>query len=363
MHYGRLVSRGAAPRVIVIGSGSLARSLCYSIGTEFRAPAAVTILARSPGNAARIANVAGVRASLSQVPVSFRGGAVDLGSVADIERALGDVEPAVVVNCASYQSPWERVTTPSAWTDLVAQAGFGITLPLQSGLVLDVADALHRSWPGCPLINACLPDSVNPVLTALGLPVFCGIGNIATLAAAAQAALGRPDQRDLCLLAHHVHLHAPDDAADEVRIWDGGTELAEVGTLLAAARCSERSELNQIAGHAAARLVGDLLAGTPLLTNLPGPLGLPGGYPVRVAGREVELRLPDGVDLASAVAWNQRAAHRDGVVVCDGQVVFPPAARSRLRAYLPDVAAGFPVTDIRLACTELLELRQRLRAA
>jgi hypothetical protein len=360
---GLRVSGGGAPRVVVIGSGSLVRSLSYSIGTEFRSPAVVTILARSPGNAARIADVAAVRASLSQVPVSFQAGGVDLGSGADVERALGEDEPAAVVNCASYQSPWERVSAPSAWTDLVTAAGFGVALPLQAGLVVGVAETLHRLWPGCPLINACFPDAVNPVLRALDLPVFCGIGNIAILAAVAQAALGQPDQRDLRLLAHHVHLHAPDRGADEARIWNGSTELPDPGRLLAAARTSERSELNQIAGHAAARLLAALLAGVPLRTNVPGPLGLPGGYPVRIVGREIELRLPDCLDLGSAVAWNQRAAFRDGVVVSDGQVMFAPAAQSVLKAHLPGLAAGFPATDIRLACTELLELRRRLRAA
>jgi hypothetical protein len=363
---GRRVSRlgrRGAPRVVVLGSGSLVRSLCYSIATEFRSPAAVAILARAPENAARIADLAAVRASLSQVPVSFQAGGVDFNSSADIQRALGEDEPAVVVNCASHQSPWEGVTAPSAWTDLMAAAGFGVTLPLQAGLVVGVAEALHRSCPGCPLVNACFPDAVNPVLRALGLPVLCGIGNIATLAAVAQAALDRPDQRDLCLLAHHVHLHAPDRAADEARIWDGGTELADPGRLLAAVRTSQRPELNQIAGHAAARLLAALLAGTPLHTNVPGPLGLPGGYPVRIAGREIELRLPDRLDLGSAVAWNQQAAFRDGVVVSDGQVTFAPAAQSVLQAHLPDLAAGFPAADVVPACAELLELRRRLRPA
>jgi hypothetical protein len=89
---------------------------------------------------------------------------------------------------------------------------------------------------------------------------------------------------------------------------------------------------------------------------------LPGGYPVRVTGDRIELRLPPGVDAADAVAWNQRMSLDDGVQVADGRVCFPPRAQEYLRPHLPAMADGYPVGDIRPACAELLDLRDRLRA-
>lgn len=352
-------NQGTAPRIVVIGSGSLARSLCYSIATEVRSPADVLILARNDVKAAEVAFVSATRACVSEVPVSFRGMGADLGALDEI---LAAHQPDVLVQCASYQSPWERSTAPSAWTELIAAAGFGITLPLQAALVLDVAETMRAVAPHCLLINACFPDAVNPVLLEWELPVFCGIGNISTLAASVQSVLGRKDQSALHLVAHHVHLHAPHEPAAEARLWCDGVDRPDVGDLLAGLRSTDRAELNHVGGHAAARLVAAVLTGADLDTHVPGPAGLPGGYPVRVTGDRIELRLPPGVDAADAVAWNQRMSLDDGVQVADGRVCFPPRAQEYLRPHLPAMADGYPVGDIRPACAELLDLRDRLRA-
>jgi hypothetical protein len=46
---------------------------------------------------------------------------------------------------------------------------------------------------------------VNPALTRAGIPVVCGIGNVAILAAMLAAELP-PSQEPLRLLAHHAHV-------------------------------------------------------------------------------------------------------------------------------------------------------------
>lgn len=349
-----MVSGNPVRRIVVTGSGSLARSVCYSLATELTLPATVSILARAGDKAAELAFVAGVRAGVSERPVVFEGRGINFG---DLDDVLGGLAPDVVVHCVSYQSPWERATAPSAWTELLRTAGFGITLPLQAAFLIDVAESLRRVAPGCLLINACFPDAVNPVAHALDLPVFCGIGNISTISAAAATALGRKDPGSLHLLAHHLHLHAPADAADEARVWCGNAEVDDVRTLLAGMRSTARAELNQIGGHAAARLIDRILAGGTTDTHVPSPLGLPGGYPVRLRDGRLELRLPPGIDADTAIAWNQRMALLDGVGVDDGQIRFAPPVGE----HVPEFAEPFPVTEIRYACARLLALRERLR--
>jgi hypothetical protein len=358
---GGMPGQAPAPRIVVVGSGSFARAVSYSLATELRGPAEVLVLARDPAKAAEVAFVSAARAGVSGVPAGFRGGTLDRGALDDV---LGAARPEVLIHCVSQQSPWERSAAPSAWTRLVQTAGFGLTLPLQAALVLDVAESLSRVAPDCLLINACFPDAVNPVLGAHELPVFCGAGNIATLAACVQTALGRADQSGLNLLAHHANLHAPDDPADEARLWCDGVERQDVTELLRPMREADRAELNQIGGHAAARLAAGLLAepDTEVATHLPGPLGLPGGYPVLVTAKRIELRLPHGIDAATAIDWNQGMAVHDGVQVRDGRVAFPSHTAETLRAHLPALADGYPVRDIRSAGEELLELRARLRA-
>ena len=305
------------------------------------------------------------------------------GRAATFEPAAGEPVPVLdgtarldgVLVCASTQSPWERLTRPSAWTDLVRRAGFGLTLPFQAELALRVGRALAGRGPRPWLINACFPDAVNPLLAQLGVPVLCGIGNIGLLAASAQAALGLPDQRHLRMLAHHLHLHAPAAGEPEALAWLDD-ELVDAARLLARQRATDRTELNHVTGHTAALLL-DRLAGGPAAervdTHLPGPLGLPGGYPVSMRGTELDLRLPPGVTRAGAIEFNQRAALADGVVVEGGTgtgteagsetgtVRFGPAAVTELQTLAPDLAGGFAVTELPSATARLRALRDWLR--
>lgn len=344
----------------MLGTGGLARAVCYSFATACPAPVDVVVVGRGEAKARQLAYVASTRAACGgATDVRFEA-ATDLEPT-DLETALREVDGVLV--CASSQSPWERLTAPSAWTALVGRAGFGLTLPFQADLALRAGRLLAGRTPRPWLLNACFPDAVNPLLAALGVPVLAGIGNIALLAASTQAALGLPDQRRLRMLAHHVHLHAPatDLAEEDVLGWLDDEPVRAPGELLAAQRATDRTELNHVTGHAAALLLAALLTGTPVDTHLPGPLGLPGGYPVHLHGTDLELRLPPGMSRAEAVAVNQRSAAADGVVVDGERVWFGPRATAELDLVAPVLAGGFSAGDLVSATAELNLLRERLR--
>jgi hypothetical protein len=356
------VTERAAVCVAVVGSGSLARAVCSSIATS-ASPLAVHLIARSAAAAREVCYIANTRAAVGGGRARFDSTPTDLGAVPELASVLARLAPAALIGCASHHSPWERVHTPSAWTDLLDRAGFGATLPLQAAIPITVARALAEASPSSMHVNACYPDAVNSLLAALRLPVLCGVGNAGLIAATLQAELGLAGQWDLQVLAHHHHLHAPEDPADEARAWLRGRSLGRVGRLLAGQRSTSRSLLNEVTGFTAARLLGDLLTGAETVTSLPGPLGLAGGYPVRIVDRRLELNLPPGLDREEAVAWNQRMAWLDGVCVLpSGDVRFSPRAQRELGADLPDVAAGYHVTDNAEVCRRLLELRRRLRS-
>lgn len=346
----------------VVGTGSLARATCASISATWRTPATVVIVGRDRRRAEQAALVATTRAALGAVPVHFRPAIADLTDESSTEDMLSTLRPDVAFLCASLQSPWERDDAPSAWTELLA-AGFGLTLPLQADLALRLSAALRRACPSALLVNACYPDAVNPVLSALDLPVHCGIGNAAILAASLQASLGLADQTELRVLAHHAHLHPPAGEDGEALAWLGTDPVPEVTTRLAPQRAIARRELNQITGHATAQVLEALVSGAPLATSLPGPYGLPGGYPVMIRGPDLALRLPTGLDQTAAIAWNQQAALRDGVRIHAGAVMFAPMTEKALRPHLPERAGGFRVEEIGAVRAELLALREQLRGA
>ncbi|MEV2279127.1 hypothetical protein AB0I72_26440 [Nocardiopsis sp. NPDC049922] len=347
--------------VAVVGTGGLASAICYALAASPH-PLHVLVLGRDGRRTAEISYIGAARAIGTEV--TFQPLTVDLAVNGALARTLDQTRPDGVVVAASPQSPWERRTAPSAWTALVERAGYGLTLPLQAQFVLEASRFLAAEHSSAWLINGCLPDAVNPVLARLGTAPICGIGNSHLITTSAQAALGIPEPGRLHILAHHLHLHPPAAGVEEALIWADGVPLTDVGGLLAPQRATSRAELNHVTGHAAALVIADLAADHPVESNLPGPLGLPGGYPVTVipptpAGpARVELRLPKGMSLAKAVAFNERVSVHDGVTVTDGRVVFTRVSPGDLPAELAD---GFSVDDLDDVIRHMHQLRDRLR--
>lgn len=346
--------------VVLLGSGALARSVCYSLAVS-PIPMTVTVAARDGDKAAEVAYVGNARAALSGSPVRCRSVPSQLADPLELSRVLAATRPDIVLLAASHHSWCDETAPGSAWARLLERAGFGLTAPLHALLAITAAEVVAQI--GRPrLLVASFPDAVNPMLVALGLPVFAGVGNAALLTASLRAALDVPPKTRVRMLAHHVHLGPPPSPHDEARAWVDGSQVPDVSSALAGQRATDRCELNLIAGHSAALLIRDLVSGIEVHTNLPGPLGLPGGYPVRING-DLELDLPPDVSRESAVAFNRAAARRDGVDVDGTQVCFSDRVLAALEPYLPDLAGGFPVDALRPVAAQLIDLRTRLRNA
>jgi hypothetical protein len=345
----------------VVGTGSLARAVCESLAVETRVPTALSVVGRDAEATRAIAYIATTRAALSGAHLRAEGHAVPLTEGGAFENLAGARPPDIVLNAASRQSPWEHLHNPSAWTAFVRAAGLGATLPLHASIAHRVAAAIASSAPGALFLNASYPDAVNPLLRSRGLPVLAGIGNVGLVAATLQASLGLRDQAGLKVLAHHCHLSAPDGTL-EARAWLHDEPVAGVGRLLRHQRAAPRHLLNAATGHTAALLLRDLAAGTPIRANLPGPGGLPGGYPVQIAGGTISLRLPDGLSREQAVAWNQEAALADGARVAeDGWVQLSTTAARHLTRHVPGIERGFHANDLESVTEDLLTIRAELR--
>lgn len=279
----------------------------------------------------------------------------------DAGRLLSSIQPDVVVNCASYYSPWEDIHQPSSWTKLLRSAGFGFTLPLQAAFAVKFAKAVAEHSRPALFINGCYPDAVNPLLRALDLPVFCGIGNIALLAATLRSSLALLPQQHLQVIAHHLHLYTPKPGVDEAQAWVDGKRCQNVGSLLVSQRTSGGLEVNKVIGCTAAVLLRDIIDGRDVETHVPGPFGLPGGYPVRITGTRMELDLPPDLSEQKAIAWNEKIAVADGVkILPSGYVEFGESTKHAVRQYLPQIPDGFHASEIDKVTRSMLELRARL---
>ncbi|HET6858675.1 MAG TPA: hypothetical protein VFH94_16495 [Streptomyces sp.] len=351
-----------APSVVVTGTGAFSADLVRALARSPH-PLRLHVLSRRPDRARDLAALAGDHAFLAGGRTVCTAGHLDPHDAEQPRRLLAALRPDVLVVAGSEQSPAEARTTPSAWTDLLSRAGFGLTLPLQTAMATNLARACAEASPDTTVVNACFPDAVNPLLHAAGLPVACGLGNVATLAAALSARLALPDQQRLHLLAHHAHLHAPADQDLDAQGWLDGAPLTGLRSLLEPVRARPRQHLNETGATTGAAAIAALAGSGPTYTgHLPGPNGLPGGYPVTVGHRDVRLRLPAGLTREQAVAWNLRRAELDGASVEPGGAVrLMPTALAALRVHWPDAPGVYDHHELGSVREQLLQLRARLR--
>ncbi|ASW55659.1 potassium transporter TrkA [Plantactinospora sp. KBS50] len=347
--------------VLVVGTGAFGRNVCRSLARSVSRPTVIDVAGRDPVAAATAAGLGATHARLAGAPVRFRPVVAPLEPDADLRPLLARLSPDVVLLCASLHPPAES-RRDDAWSDLLRQAGFGVTLPLQAALAERVAADYAATHPDPTLINACFPDAVNPLLRHRGLPVLCGLGNVAALALGVRDQLGVADPARLTMLAHHAHLHRPSDPAAEAVGWLDGRPLGGLRRTLEPIRRLPRDLLNELSAWASGPLVAAVVQDEMYVGHLPGVCGLPGGYPVAVTGRSVALRLPGGMSERAAIRWNERAAELDGVAIgADGRATFTEPVVTALRRWWPAAPAAVDPDELPGLRAELLALRHRLR--
>lgn len=353
----------ATRSLVVVGTGAFALGLCKALARTVTEPTTVYVMGRATHACDTLCARAAKSAPASQA--RFRPVVSNLSPGTDLRPVMASLAPQLAVVCASYQSPKDVWRGGTEWSRLVRAAGFGVTLPLQAALADLVAVACQDSGDTpVPLVNACFPDAVNALLHARGRAVLGGVGNVATLSAELSDALapGRPER--LKLLAHHVHLHAPENPGHEARCWLDDRPLSDADTRahLEPARTRPRALLNDRGASAAADLVGALLDGRRYVGHVPGPAGLVGGYPVTVESGQLALRLPPGLSAADAQRWNEEVSRLDGGWVDSGGTFRLTArAAEAVAPHLPELARECRAEELMDLCARQLRLRERLQ--
>jgi hypothetical protein len=82
-------------------------------------------------------------------------------------------------------------------------------------------------------------------------------------------------------------------------------------------------EKNPLIAASAVKVIRGLLQDTREIAHAPGPNGLPGGYPVRLSRKDVDVVLPDELTLEEAIRINNESGKLDGIdeVKGDGTIV------------------------------------------
>jgi hypothetical protein len=353
--------------IVVFGTGSFAARIVFDLAATAQLPVRVAVGGRNAERLSWLKVAANARAHLFGRPAVFVAHTIDLLAPGAVEEAIATCRPVIVVQAASSQPSSVISRQDDAWSQLVAIGGLSATAVFQAQLSARVARALQTARPGCHLINCCFPDVVNSMLAAAGLPVTCGTGNVAILSNAFAGELGLKEPSALKMLAHYQTLGpwrraAATRAGPAPRVWIDDEEVADVYATFAAVKITPEPAI-EISGASGVPLMLAVAAGAEWRGHVPGPNGLPGGYPVAYRDGRLDLDLPAGLGRAEAIQWNARFEAENGLVVeADGKIRYTGVLYEQLRKASPALAAGFEMKDLEDVYTEMTALRAQLQA-
>ena len=303
-------------------------------------------------NAGRVGRSVAMLACCHDAAVAFE--EVDGRDRAALATLIRKVRPDLVIQAASLVSPWSIIGRDHPVAGAIGAAGIGIQLPGQLPVVLNLMQVIRDLGRNIPVANLSMPDIIHPILATRGLAPTIGLGNVSiqhlrVLAALKARREASPAGRAplVRLIGHHQQVYGvmqatpPDDPANRVRVYLGEAGERDDGLAYEGTPFPPGPVYNVITAAAALPVLGALLPeAVPRRFSAPGPLGLPGGYPVTIDQGEVALDLPAGVDPDEAVAFNHRIGRLDGVAEIgpDGAVRFTGAAEAAVRDVDPCLA-------------------------
>lgn len=353
--------------ITFFGTGEFAARALFDLASGATQPLTVQVVGRNEPRLSWLRTAANARAVMLGRPlrvVTHVCGSFDDESVT---RVLATSRPRVVFQAASLQTASVIRAADTAWSQFVLQGGLSSTAPFQVVLSLRIARLVRQLLPDTLFLNACFPDVANPMLAAAGARVLCGVGNIGILSNAFAGSKNVREAGRLRILSHYQQLGIwrklpPERGGSAPRVWLDGQEIADVFAEFADVFLSPEVSFD-ISGATGVPLMIALALGQPWRGHVPGPLGLPGGYPVSVdAHGQIALDLPEGVSAADAEGWNHAFEARNGLTVSsDGQARYHGRLLELMEQQDPQLARGFHCSDVEHVAQRLAILRAHLQ--
>src|SRR5262245_56845194 len=122
--------------ILFSGTGYFTEIMLADIAATARTPLRVIVGGRNADRLKWLVNASRSRSATYGTKVSFDFVQLDSSSTEALKAPLGDARPKVVVQSASMQSPCRVDNGESEWSNLVAKAGFGITIAFHALLAV-----------------------------------------------------------------------------------------------------------------------------------------------------------------------------------------------------------------------------------
>lgn len=335
--------------VMICGLGSLGELVLEFLA---RTPSISEIVALDINGERGLQKVRGIKAGalLQGYHSQIRFIELDLHNEEEMRQELREVCPSVIVHTASL-SPWLDLSKVHVeLREKIERTAPAVRLPLLLTLTYKLMKAVRSSDISTSVVNASLPDIVNPMLAKINLAPTIGFGNIELIIPGLKNVISEAfrvptNSVSVFLVAHTFHsamfreytpvsrlpffLKVLVDDVDITRKIDVTKVLAEASEYIPVGYVDR---LSMVASSAVKNVVA-ILNDTRELTHSPGPVGLPGSYPVRLGCKRVEIVLPEGLSLEQAVEINTVAQRAGGVerIEDDGAVVFTSNATETMK--------------------------------
>lgn len=261
----------------------------------------------------------------------------DIDGTAELLKAIN---PDLIYSTVTLAA-WSQMAFFPREIEKKAEKASLVRLPLQILLVSKLMQAVKKSGITTPVLNHSLPDIVNPVLWRNGLGPLCGIGNLDIVVSEIYRKISLAEnvpirEITICMVAAHsvgvlgTRTGVPFFFKILVRDKDI-TSKVDIDSLISdrlmGGPAPDRSFRNwykyPIVASCAVKNIMAILNDTNLYTHAPGPIGLPGGYPVRLSAKGVEVVLPEEITLDEAIKINLDALKCEGIeeIKDDGTLV------------------------------------------
>lgn len=362
-------------------NGLLLKQLARRPGIE-----EIVVATRDVSRATPILNLARMAAGAEGFYPILRAVPFDFNATGAAAETLNALQPDVAFAAPSLQSWWALDRIPEEAAAPLRKAGFGAWLPFQLLPMIRLMTAWKDSGLDSPILSAPFPDVVNPILATHDLAPTCGVGNLDEMVpklqwAVAEYAGVRPTHVDVWLVAHHaleryVYGSYETGAQDEpppykLHIEIGGQKLDPDfdahAALFAPYPLPAGLDFQFLTVGSAVRLIKALLEEPepyhPTFLHVPGPHGLPGGWPVAVSPGSVVLHVNSDAEwtFEEAIQTNRESHKWDGIesIEPDGCVVFTETTAGILRETLGYEWPRMAFDEVEAAAGEL---RQRFDA-
>jgi len=299
---------------------------------------------------------------------------IDLNNIEETAKTLQQINPDVICNSTTLQSWWVLHTIKEEIANKIRSgAGLGPWIPVHAVLTYKLMKAVREANVKSIVINGSYPDGTNVILSRVGLAPTIGMGNIENLIPRIQRAvsikLNKPMKNiEVFFVGHHFHVIAllttgsALGAPYYLKILVEGNDIKKVisddeifSSIPKIVATPSGAPSHPIVAAGFVRNITAAVLDNDDIFHAPGPLGLPGGFPVRFESKIPKIVLPDDLSLDDAVNINLKAQKFDGIEKIDdkGTIIITDQALVTMKKYLNYNRKRVTVDELEDAANEL----------